>query len=65
MFSDILDIKEMIDLVIKESYGLTHKGLVAEMQHISKVIDTKIDNDIEEMAAAYEQYDNAMVVANG
>lgn len=62
MFDEILKIKEMIDLVIRESNGLTHRGLVAEMQYISKTIESKVDSQIEEMASAYERYDDAIIV---
>lgn len=70
MFNDILDIKKMIDLIIKDSNGLTHKGLVQEMKYISNHINNKVAQDIAEMeryideqADAFERYDDAMVGA--
>ena len=71
MFGDILDIKKMIDLVIKEGEekGLTYYGLVQEMKYISKYIDKKVDEEVfamekyfDEQAEAYERYDDAIVV---
>ena len=71
MFSDILDIKKMIDLVIKEGEekGLTYYGLVQEMKYISKYIDKKVDEEVvamekyfDEQAEAFERYDDAIVV---
>jgi hypothetical protein len=70
MFNDILDIKKMIDLIIKDSNGLTHKGLVQEMKYISNHINNKVAQDIAEMeryideqADAFERYDDAIVGA--
>lgn len=63
--SDVLEIQRMIDLVIRESDGLTHKGLIAEMQYISKHIDKQIadmDDYFDQQAEAYERYDNSLVV---
>ena len=63
--SDVLEIQRMIDLVIRESDGLTHKGLIAEMQYISKHIDkqiTDMEKYFDEQADAYERYDNSLVV---
>ena len=78
MFGDILDIKKMIDLVIKEGEckGLTYHGLVQEMKYISNYIDKKVDEEVfameqyfDEQADAYDRYNDAMedsmVMANG
>ena len=65
---DILEIQRMIDLIVNESNGLTHKGVVEELRYISRHIDKQI-SDMEdfysEEAEAYERYVDAMETANG
>ena len=60
---DILDIQRMIDHIVAESNGLTHKGVVEELRYISKHIDKQI-SDMEEYfdeeSIAYERYLDAM-----
>ena len=68
MFNDVLEIKDMIDLIIRESDGLTHYGVVKELEYISNKIKQKIDKEdaeyeqyLNELALSYEMYDDAMI----
>lgn len=72
MHNDLLQIKDMIDLVVREASGLTHLGVVKEMEYISNFIKTTVDQEIaefekhmEQQAYAFELYDDSVMVANG
>jgi acetyl-CoA carboxylase alpha subunit len=65
--SDILDIQRMIDLIVNESNGLTHKGVVEELRYISRHIDKQIadmEDFYSEEAEAYERYVDAILVGS-
>ena len=66
MFEDVLKIKEQIDTLAKAVHDndLSVFGIYTELLYLSKSIDEKVGKDLEEMALAYEQYDDAMVVSN-
>ena len=64
---DILEIQRMIDLIVNESNGLTHKGVVEELRYISRHIDkqiTDMEDFYNEEAEAYERYDDAILVGS-